>query len=158
MKHGTYRTYSNYKFDKDLFCEIGNYINKPINGLWGCANGEWYRWNRDADFKTYKYYFDWKLPPSAKIYRIDVIDDFKKLIYDYGYDRHGVKVIDWVRLWKDGYDGVELTQNGLTECAYTDFNLFGLSVWDVPSICLFNIDCIDVSESRRCSNKNYCNF
>lgn len=155
-----YRTYLDEPFDINKFKNIKNgWGNKPRYGLWGCTGTQWKIWRDCEDFRRCTKYFKWKLKEGSKVYTIDKPEDMQYL-----WDNYPLKYellsstclsIDFEKLWKDGYDAVELTENGLYSCRWAENNglyscrwmennVMGTASWDVPSICVFNKDIIQL--------------
>ena len=147
-----YRTYMDKQWLNDI---TGNFLNKPIRGLWGCRDDSWKNWCSREDFPCSTNYFDWILKPGTKLYTIDSTEDFAYLLKKYprinAADPNDVDIyIDFFKVAKD-YDAVELTKKGLKELRFdaktNDPEMQdpkyrrGLAMacyaWDVPSICVF---------------------
>ena len=145
----TYRTYLDEPFDINKFNPIKNeWGNKPRYGLWGCTGTQWKRWCHSEDFRKCTKYFKWKLKEGSKVYIIDKPEDIQYLWdnypLNYSWATKLCLSIDFEKLWKDGYDAVELTENGLYSCRWMENNVMGTASWDVPSICIFNKDVIQL--------------
>lgn len=159
-----YVNYSPEGFDKKLFNEISNskWI-KPDGGLWACRTDspyQWIDWCKDSDFKLdkYKVPFIFELTDTANILRIKTPEDFN-LLYPYAIDyttdpisfdstnflqRIVFRNIDFVKMDRDGYDGVEVFP--VTGHPTIQWALYG---WDVDSIVLFNTHCIKTKRERK---------
>lgn len=166
-----YRTYYNGEFDKGYIDRIGlvkcgeiSLMNKPRGGLWGCRGTEWLEWCNAEHFRSYDSYYTWKLTKDAKLFYIDSVEDIVKLFsYKSPIPSHGSLAnmlpdsIDWSKVQKD-YDAVEISPHiaynyrTIPESILGVNNWFGFSAWDVPSICVFNkdkVELIDVVKERK---------
>lgn len=164
----TYRTYAK-EVIYDFRTIDSSFANKPRGGLWGCRGDEWYIWANSEEFPCANTYFEWELKEGSKIYTIENANDFVYLLKNFPHDISytgayvdvAVDSIDYMKLWKAGYDAVELTEEannklhfGLREgideiknmatlqlmhsAKFTTAMLLGLNTWDVPSICVFD--------------------
>jgi len=148
-------------------------INKPVGGLWGCRNSEWWDWCQSEEFPCADKYFEWELKEGVNIYTVDNENDFVMLLYRYphvmnvttGVVPDIVDTIDFEKMWADGYDGIELTEEGndrlhfglraglhdfkpknaltvqlVNDNSYSTPMLLGMNGWDVPSINVFDPD------------------
>ena len=154
MKRDTiiYKTFIKRTFNAKLFKPIKNTsINKPAGGLWGCVDDAWYYWCKDNDFPCGADYVSW-VPLDAEIYVVDTVQDFVNLCENYPLPLGptNLKSIDFVKLSKE-YDGIEVTKNAMTLLRFIDETdevpehirrsfLTGLSSWDVPSLCMFDLN------------------
>lgn len=158
-----YRTYA-----KELITYFrsieGSFINKPRGGLWGCRGDEWYDWCKAEEFPCADTYFEWQLKEGTKVYTIENENDFIYLLRNFPSEvRHAgleptVESINFIKLWKSGYDAVELTEEAnnaihlgfrseiknfttaqlISDKKYALAMLMGINSWDVPSICVFD--------------------
>lgn len=155
MNNVIYRTYADEV--PEFFHKIhGSFINKPHGGLWGCRGSEWYDWCTAEDFPCSENYFEWKLKEGAKVYTVDTKQDF---LYLCNYANVEIFSIDYLKFMEEeGYDAVELTENGnqelhlgmifLQPTSIQEFQFYkgecyhvvttGMNGWDVPSICVFD--------------------
>ena len=140
-----YRTYM--KTIPKEFREVsGSFCNKPIGGLWGCRNDEWKDWCESEDYCTenLKTCFKWKLKSNSKVYKIKTKKDFMNLLQKYALNISDfIVTIDYKKVAED-YDAVEVMDGVIQELKMCPSNtiaeLIGLSVWDVPSIVVLNLD------------------
>lgn len=145
-----YVNYSREGFNKKLFNEISNdnWI-KPHGGLWACradSTYQWIDWCKDSDFRLdkYKVPFMFELEDTANILQIKTPEDFK-LLCPYVIESYtdpirseiSFRSIDFVKMARDGYDGMEVFP--VTGYPTIYWALYG---WDVDSIVLFNMHCI----------------
>lgn len=158
-----YRTYA-----KEIIYDFrqieGSFINKPQGGLWGCRGDEWYDWCKAEDFSDVSTYFEWQLKEGSKIYTLENENDFIYLLKNFPNEvccaglEPKVDSIDFIKLWKSGYDAVELTEEAnnamhmgfsadiknfttaqlVSDKKCTIALLLGTNSWDVPSICVFD--------------------
>lgn len=139
-----YKTYSYKPFSRELFVKpYGNFLNKPRHGgLWGCRGDEWKEWCEDNQFEHFNnQYFLWCFNQEAKILYIDSYKKFRECLRLYpDNDQFYLheKTLDYSKIMKAGYDGVEVTMDAIWESRETE--LIGLSIWDIPSIVALNID------------------
>lgn len=124
-------------------------VGKPDGGLWASpVNSKlgWETWCKLNEFfddiycdGNNKHFF--KLKDTAKIAEIDSLLDLQVLLKKYkkksGYSLDPYE-LDYIKMQEDGYDGVYLTERGVQETVYEC-----LRNWDVESIVLFNLDCIE---------------
>jgi hypothetical protein len=153
MNEKTWIAYGISKLDSTKFNKISMQsqhrpINKPFGGLWASPKNsdgttDWYHWCEDEDFFVgdLKYHVEFKLRPNTNLYVIDNYCDFIQLKKNYPFRRDdlSIKEIDFEKLEASGYDGVYLTNKGLLEAD----GVRGLYGWDVESVVLFNLDCIE---------------
>lgn len=169
-----YRTYAR-EIITDFRPIVASFCNKPKGGLWGCRGSEWYDWCQAEEFSDVHTYFEWQLKEGSKVYVIENENDFVYLLSKYphtaevGFIEDFKAVydsIDYMKMWADGYDAVELTDeanarlhmglgglgtisegykpkniataNLISSKQYTGALLMGLNSWDVPSICVFD--------------------
>lgn len=158
-----YRTYAKEVITYFRSIE-GSFINKPRGGLWGCRGDEWYDWCKAEEFPCADTYFEWQLKEGTKVYTIENENDFIYLLRNFPSEvRHAgleptVESIDFIKLWKSGYDAVELTEEAnnaihlgfrseiknfttaqlISDKKYAFAMLMGINSWDVPSICVFD--------------------
>lgn len=158
-----YRTYA-----KEVIYDFrqieDSFVNKPRGGLWGCRGDEWWNWANLEEFPCATTYFEWQLKEGAKVYTIKNENDFIYLLKNFPREvRHAcleptVDSIDFIKLWKSGYDAVELTEEAnnamhtgfqataknfttaqlISDKKYVTAMLMGINSWDVPSICVFD--------------------
>ena len=158
-----YRTYAKEIMD-EFRPIVASFCNKPKGGLWGCRDTAWYDWCRAEEFSDVSTYFEWHLKEGTKVYTIENENDFIYLLKNFPNEvRHAglepkVDSIDFVKLWKSGYDAVELTEEAniamhlgfrseiknfttaqlMSDKKYATAMLMGLNAWDAPSICVFD--------------------
>lgn len=129
--------------------------NKPIGGLWTSPVNSEYGWKDFVESESYKkdrYLNDCvliSLKDSAKIFKIDSNQDFKeapKRSTEIGETDWypPIKYLDFEKLAED-YDALWLTYNGVKDLSYFDGDLLigDLYGWDVETVLLFNLDCIE---------------
>ena len=140
-----YKTYCK-KIPTKLEGVTDSFCNKPRGGLWGCRGDEWKNWCLDEDFNLsgLKHNFYWRLKKGSKVYRIRTESDFIKLVTKYGNNK--LTSIDYMQMKKD-YDAIEVIgkivhklRYGCKDTGHNLIDLMGLNVWDVPSICVMNIE------------------
>lgn len=159
-----YKTYCNKipkHFNKTDI--IRSSVNKPFGKLlWGCRGDEWKEWCESEDFclAKLKKSFKWRLKRGSKILRIKTVQDYINLCLKYGDYEQIIGTINYSKVAKD-YDAVELVGNIVYKVRYglyfiksikrykkyiigknSDIIGLGLSAWDVPSICVFNANCV----------------
>ena len=147
---------------KERFMDIKNIHNKPIGGLWASEYKE--------DSELYSDWIEWccsqmtsminkdsvvfSLKDDANILIIDSLDDYLKIRDKYTFTKTFMDETDYhldFEILSKEYDGVFLTNNGVRECCGAELMftvgrcLFG---WDVSSLLLFNLDCIDKWEYK----------
>lgn len=158
-----YRTYTKEIID-EFRPIVASFCNKPKGGLWGCRDTAWYDWCRAEEFSDVSTYFEWHLKEGSKVYYIENENDFIYLLNTYPHFMMGViDSIDYMKMWADGYDAVEImpeansrlhmgigtmagdfrpknvtTARLINDRRYSTAMLMGLNVWDVPSICVFD--------------------
>ena len=119
-------------------------MNKPLGGLWLTPNNEWESFQKDlySNSKYHTHKID--LKNTNKIYNLDSTSSYKKLWkkypmigFEYGtgefkLDKTDSKYdfLDWERISID-YDGIYVDPNKID-------SKYGLNVWDIPTILLFN--------------------
>lgn len=158
-----YRTYCRkapkHRSMKRLY---GSCFTKPRGGLWGCRGDEWIEWCEANEFALNKWQegFDWKLKPDAKLLTVRSASGFIKLIKKYSRPVGDLLEIDYLAVAKD-YDAIEITTQPMYELASgIDYKLYNISLdeylsklilyrlgtaaWDVPSICVFNPNKVDI--------------
>ena len=155
MRYGNdmmFVTYLKGSYDPKQFKEIEPDIvaNKCKNGLWACplnSNMGWKEWCETNNFRhigNNKFVF--KLKPGSKIYEINTKEDLNRISTANGY-YNIMKVIDFPRLLKSGYDGIYVSSDMVGYPAIK--RIAGLDVWDVESLCVFNPNVIiPVSEEE----------
>ncbi len=168
MKKNKYISIGKSILSKDLFKPIinplDNYSFKPDGGLWSskyiddpkeCLS-EWYKYLFYDDNKNKTFFRDWKnaclftLKENAKILKIDNFQNFLSLTNKYPYlnkylnninpNVERYKTVDFQKL-ADVYDGVFVDIWSLN--FYSDV----FSKWFVPTLLLFNLDCINNYDS-----------
>lgn len=72
--------------------------------------------------------------------KYDTLEDLKKI--SNVPNTFGDKSINFKQLYKNGYDGIFVTANAVSNLRYVEFGYAGLDTWDVESICVFNPDVI----------------
>lgn len=171
MEKEIYIHYGSKGFDQNLFKERRYMLsNKPDQGLWASKINDEFGWRKWCEKRKYeldllKQSFKFTISENAKIMQIkgvEVSDELKHYInngaigtYLFGLyiSREGdqkmidQKMIDFDRMIKDGYDGIEFT---ITETPFwnneTDTRnilwdmMYG---WDCNSIVIFNPDIIE---------------
>ena len=158
-----YRTYAKEIID-EFRPIVASFCNKPKGGLWGCRGTEWYDWCTAEEFSDVSTYFEWHLKEGTKVYTIENENDFIYLLNTYPHFMMGIiDSIDFMKMWSDGYDAVEImpevnnrlhmgmsTMDGnlrpknvttarlINDKRYSTAMLMVLNVWDLPSICVFD--------------------
>ena len=141
---------------------VGSRFNKPVGGLWGCRGDEWIDWCIDNDFSLNKWRegFEWTLKPEARLLTVRSVSGFKKLIDKYSNPVGNLLEIDYLKIAKS-YDAIELTSEPVYELScgfdYIEHNIsvdkyinkqvlyrLGTASWDVPSICVFRPNKVDI--------------
>lgn len=148
--------YKHYgKLPKEFYGVKGSSYNKPRGGLWGCRGEEWREWCLAEEFEVdrLKEFFFFKLKRGSKVYRIKTKKDFKYLLKKYYREEPKYEglmdTIDFVEMSRD-YDAVEVVGDIVWKLRYgCDDDYKGLYAWDVPSICVLNVDKVKVVEGRR---------
>lgn len=138
--------------------EVFRHTNKPLGGLWGSPTDSDFGWKdfcqrEEFDIEKLGTYTLWKLKESAVIYVIDSVEDFKRLLDEYGYlpdPRYKKYVINYNEVSED-YDGIFLTNNGNLAChdhvEYKD-GYSDLMTWDCESIVVWNPNVIEILETN----------
>ena len=137
------------------------YFCKPEGGLWASTyvekgiatykgkvcKSEWQLFTAiefESAFRDYGVVFS--LKKEAKIAHINTLNDLHKLLEDYKQEKINPlqnDFLDYEKLAKD-FDGIALSKQGEIKTRHSyPANLYG---WDVESLLLFNIDCIEKQE------------
>lgn len=144
--------------DRNKFNKIKNGLNnKPKNGLWSCIykptekfSSDWLEYIVDivpflSDGKSIQYSIVMQLKEDTKIC---IIENRAKLIQLQSLypSKNNNTCVDFESLSKD-YDGVFVTSFAIYEGSISNIDIdymieLDLSSWSIPSMCLFNIDCI----------------
>lgn len=135
-----YKSYG--KMPKKLYGIDGSFWNKPKGGLWGCRGEEWREWCELEQFhlEKLKHHFYFKMKKGSKVYRIKTVKDFQYLLDNFGVLATGGLQIDYSQVQKQ-YDAVEVVGDIVYKLRFgTKDSHMGLYVWDVPSICVLNVD------------------
>lgn len=146
-----YRHYGNNQFDKTLVKPIKNRETwgKPTGGFWASrvdAENSWKEWCEREEFETHKLkkHFDFTLRDDTKLLEIKTISDLNKLRQEHQdwfvkpkWEFVDKSFLDFEKISKL-YDAMEVNA-GSDEELYFDF--YG---WDCDSICIFNLDCVEV--------------
>lgn len=163
------REFISYGFiiDPAKFERIGDgkrlLLNKPSGGLWASPTDSEFGWKDWCESEDYKIenldtWTKFNLKGSAKILVInsffDLMMAWKK--YPLNTGRSGYfeyKILDFLAIERDGYDGVLLTERGNEECHLPMNETFlDLNAWDCESIVLFNLDHIEIVEKKERGN------
>lgn len=148
MKFVHYGKYD--KISKEKFNPVENrdWI-KPIGCLWASPIDCDYGWvnfyddelrDDDSNNERMNYRIEFTLKEETKIYIIDSFKDYIRLYENYGKNINAcLNTLDFESISKE-YDGILLTDNGQYETRFSNPSLYG---WDVATLLLFNIDCID---------------
>jgi hypothetical protein len=131
----------------------GSHYNKPVGGLWGCRGEEWREWCESEEFcldRLEKHFF-FKLKKGSKVYRVRTKKDFLYLFNKYSNHRKYkpgyqscLGTIDFIEMSKD-YDAVEVVGDIVYKLRFgCDEDHKGLYAWDVPSICVLNVDKVKI--------------
>lgn len=126
---------------------------KPSGGMWGSMPtknnqyiSDWHEWAIKEDFCVNKLQnvMEFTLNPNAKVLRIKNIKDLEIVATDFPVDK-SLELIDMKE-----YYGFNCSVSWETISKYFDAVIVTehISIWDVPSICIFNPDAIE-------SFKNY---
>lgn len=158
IKKETFRTYGVSNLDltreyKNLtfyFKGVTDYFKKPLSGLWASPSdtrhfSTWEEFCREEYFKveTLRKFVEFRFKDSAKILCINTVQDFKKVRHDYPSKCKG---IDWDEVAKD-YDAVWFYDSNMP---WEEINRLKLNnTWDVDSICVFNLNAIELTGKRR---------
>ena len=164
----TYKSYLHEPFDKSKFIPVhSEFINKPRGGLFGCQGDEWINWCTSEEFRTgyYKYCVEYELT-TDKIKLIHTPEDFLFLINDYAEFKLLLPQISFKKMAKD-YDAIEISHRAINSCRmgipdeviaflperervrFRNIIMMGLYSWDVPSICVFNPDKINIIKTTK---------
>lgn len=154
MKFVHYGKYD--KISKEKFNPVENrdWI-KPIGCLWASPIDCNYGWvnfydnelrDNDVFDEKMKYCIEFTLKNETRIYIIDSFKDYTKLYENYGRSISTyLNTLDFEKVSKE-YDAILLTDNGQYETRFSNPSLYG---WDVATLLLFNIDCIDEQELKQ---------
>ncbi len=120
---------------------------KPY-GLWACDTTQEYNWydycisEEVFETKNLDKHFSFRLKSDAKILIVDVINDLKKYIYNGSINGD----IDYIAIMKD-YDGIEITERMIRYIsAYSLSVPLWLNAYDIPSICVWNLNAIIIED------------
>lgn len=155
MEEKEFITYGIKKFIPSKFKKIRNrkYCNKPSGGLWASSIDSKIGWKDYCISSSYykkdglKNYIKFKIKPESNIYIIDSLNDLYSLPFQINDDMFGQTYIDFKKMAESGYQGVYLTEKGLTRTSSFlgyEFNLYG---WDVESLVIFDPN-IMISSSK----------
>jgi hypothetical protein len=142
---------------------------KPLGGLWTCPDdprgrSAWRTWNHQARTGFTRYRRTWRLTAvEPRIYTIDTPADLRVALDRWPHQAFPDlpllynREIDYAAMLADGYDAVELTEDGhwATRLTFPD-SLYG---WDVPTILWLRWAFSDVSpvssrgHAGRCSDR-----
>ena len=166
--------------DKFIPCnDTGTVINKPPFGtcLWGSTmikfpggyvSSDWGRYCQNCfDNKNYPYGISYTLKKSARIFEVDTLDDYRRLLQDYGCDGFRKTEIDFYKLSQD-YDAFHLTEEAFWkmrlpgfmsteeewEFFYEKHNADFYS-YDAESWIIFNLECINEGSILNHNNVEY---
>lgn len=143
--------------DPNKFQEVKNSRsrNKPIGGLWTSPIDSIYGWKDFVKIESYKKekylskFVLLSLKDSAKILKIDSAKDFDEAPKRYIKGENDwyppIKYLDFEEIAKS-YDALWLTYNGVKELSYClgdDAFIGDLYGWDVETVLLFNLNCIE---------------
>lgn len=155
MEEKEFITYGIKKFIPSKFKKIRNrkYCSKPSGGLWASSIDSKIGWKDYCISSSYykkgglKNYIKFKIKPESNIYIIDSLNDLYSLPFQINDDMFGQTYIDFKKMAESGYQGVYLTEKGLTRTSSFlgyEFNLYG---WDVESLVIFDPN-IMISSSK----------
>lgn len=143
-----YLTVGINSLEKDKFNNVTNIgRNKPIGGLWcspytpnESSDSPWIEFCRTEEFCSEDELnrgIIINLKDNINLLIIDKLNDLEKILEEYSINvcRY-TSYLDFEKL-SDKYDGVYLSDNGQWE---TRLSLYG---WDVESLLLFNLDCVE---------------
>lgn len=118
----------------------------------GCVGSDWKDWTYCEEFKDYDYGVSFELKPDAKILEISSLEDYKKILVNYGhysiFNRFKPKIeLDMVKISRE-YDAFHLTEEAFRSMRL--FYRFDLSFesfywYDAESWIVFNYKAIDES-------------
>lgn len=138
MNEIIYIHYGDNKFIPEKFNEIKNEHGwpKPIGGLWASRTDTdwgWKDWCFSEDFHldSFSKSFMFTLKEGSKVLEVHHMNDIDKYIYD-------KRSIDFEKILKDGYDGVELFHGD----NYNELHDGIFYSWDCDSIVILNKECI----------------
>lgn len=143
--------FGNDKFDinkarpVDFNSSFASLNNKPTGGVWGSpltSKNGWADWCNSNNFRInlLSKHFLFSISPTAKIYVLDTLEDLKKI--SNVPNTFGDKSINFKQLYENGYDGIFVTANAVSNLRYVGKGYAGLDTWDVESICIFNPEVI----------------
>ena len=166
MEKEIYIHYGSKEFNQNLFRERRSMLsNKPDQGLWASKINDEFGWREWCEQEEYRLdllmqSFKFTISENAKIMQIkglEVSDELKHYInngpiraslFGLCFYRNGdQKMIDFDRMIKDGYDGIEFT---ITETPFWNNETNSHNIlwdmmygWDCNSIVIFNPDIIE---------------
>lgn len=156
MEKINFINYNQYKeINKDHFIKVKNSIEKPEFGFWATINNEdfpnpWEEFRKDIGISNTKrniYKIGFNLKPNSKIYIINRRKHLKELYKkyelknEYSAMMNVISFFDFEKMSED-FDGILLTKRGNEKC-HSCFKRPNLYSWHVPSLLLFNVDCIE---------------
>lgn len=120
------------QIDTTKFMDVQNQMFiKPEGGLWSSP------YYPDAENKS-----EWQRFAKGWTTVQDLIDLMDKYKLEDAITQT-LAIIDYEVMSKD-YDGIYMTREGEADTRFSNPSLYG---WDVESLLLFNLDCIESSES-----------
>ena len=142
MNETIYIHYGDDKFIPEKFSEIKNEPgwSKPIGGLWASRIDADFGWkdlcsSEDFHLDSFSKSFMFTLKERSKVLEIHNKHDIDKYIINTNKLSKG---IDFEKILKDGYDGVELFYGN--NCNELHFSIF--NSWYCDSIVILNKECI----------------
>ena len=152
------------KIEEKRFDRVKNkaFQNKPLGGLWTSPEQSKWGWKDFVISEEYRkeYYLSnlllITLKDSSRIYKIDNEFDFmscpfrklKETEKEAYFNLYGGSIIDFEKL-SESYDALWVTERAINEnsswiCSGGEYKYIGpLFGWDVETVLLFNLDCIE---------------
>lgn len=168
-------SFNKEEISENKFEDISNRTeppNKPFGGFWASPIinrnnfiSTWDRWCIANNSERYlgSSYIEFTLNSSSNVYIIDSYSDLETLYNKFGTSRSifdsiestpfknsiltNYKNLNFESIAKI-YQGIYLTNNGLSQTTTSSSSKYNLWGWDCESIVIFDIDCIDSWSSR----------
>lgn len=139
--------------DKSKFKPIENtHISKPIGGLWSSpyleeseCKSDWIDYCKtELPNSLYNYGVIFTVKNSSRGCVINSYEDLVELQSQYNYigERDNQEILNFEKLSKN-FDYIFLTKKGQLETRHTEPDLL---FWDVETLLVFNLDCIEYSK------------
>ena len=162
------KTYITYGFEvKDTNLIVTNLntgpTQKPEMALWGSPTDATFGWkdwceceqwipSKNLSFEDYfKTFFTWTLAKDAKVYNVANMEDIQWLAYKdiihYDHERFHTLIIDYRRLYEEGYDAMELINPCLGHYFLNDLEML-FNGWDCESIVVLDPSKVILLESQ----------